>query len=151
MICYDEETIETGMRRAYWFAESSHDPDTKTGCAIFRRGMQIAGASNRIPPRITVTPERTARPEKYNWIEHCERRAIYSFYGNLTEFQDATMYLNWFPCADCARAIVAVGITKLVYVAKGDRKNDPRYGFDKSWEILQAGGVRLVEYKKEQQ
>ena len=146
-----KETLRVGMDRAKWFSESSHDPDTKTGCAIFKDGVNITGGSNRIPTRIVVTNERITRPEKYNWIEHCERQAIYNYYGSLMDFEGSTMYLNWFPCADCARAIVSVRIAHLVYIIKEGRKNDPRYGFEKSMEILKAGNVVLVEYKEENQ
>lgn len=139
--------IELGMERAFWAAQSSHDPDTQTGCAIFdSNDCFLTVGSNRIPYPIEVTRERTTRPEKYNWIEHSERNAIYG-HDRIQDFRGATMYLNWFPCADCARAIVAVGITTLVYCIKEDRKSDPRYGFKSSEAILKAGGVTLIEYK----
>ncbi len=143
--------MDQGMERACWFAESSHDPDMQTGCAIFKDGVMLMGASNRVPTSITVTSERTTRPEKYNWIEHCERAAIYKYYGSLQDFEGATMYLNWFPCVDCARAIVAVRIARLVYVAKEERMSDPRYGFEASMKILREGNVQMVSYKKEMQ
>ena len=139
------------LRQIGW-QNLANDPDTQTGCAIYkRRGHFIGGASNRIPYPIAVTKERTTRPEKYDWIEHCERRAIYSFKGDLGELEGSTVYLNWFPCADCARAIVAVQIAKLVCVTKEERMSDPRYGFKQSMEILQAGSVELIEFKKEMQ
>lgn len=51
------------------------------------------------------------------------------------------------PCVDCARAIVAVGISELVYIIKPERIADPRYGFETSRAILEAGGMKLTEYK----
>jgi dCMP deaminase len=137
---------QKGMERAFFMAQSSHDPDTQTGCAVFDAdGVFLGGGCNRIPFPIPVTKERTTRPEKYNWIEHAERHAIYNA-GNVNRFEGATMFLNWFPCADCARAIVGVRIRELVYIIKEDRKTDPRYGFETSVAILKAGEVRLTEY-----
>lgn len=140
-------TLEFGMAKAIIASKSSHDPDTQTGCAVFdHSGVFVAVGSNRIPFPIEVTQERTTRPAKYNWIEHSERVAIYH-HPRSEDFCGATMFLNWFPCADCARAIVAVGITTLVYVMKQERWADPRYGFDTSKAILVAGGVKLVDYE----
>jgi dCMP deaminase len=47
-------------------------------------------------------------------MEHAERDAIYkaAFVGMQTE--GATLYVPWFACADCARAIIAAGITRVV-------------------------------------
>lgn len=131
----------------YIIPKLSHDPDTQTGCAIFdRNGILVTTGANRIPFPIRVTPERTTRPEKYNWIEHAERNAIYHC-ADVNFLSGSTVYLNWFPCADCARALVAVRVSRLVYVMKEDRKADPRYGFATSEAILKAGGIVLEEYK----
>lgn len=141
--------LDTGMQRAAWASRQSHDPDTQTGCAVFdHNDVFITSGSNRIPFPIEVTAERTTRPAKYNWIEHSERVAIYH-HSRPEEFRGATMFLNWFPCADCARAIVAVGFSRLVYVMKPERWADPRYGFETSKAILVAGGVKLVDYEVE--
>lgn len=144
-----KEFLKRGMERAIFASASSHDPDTQTGCAFYDSdGVFITAASNRVPFLITVTKERTTRPEKYSWIEHCERNAIYN-HGSGHQFFASTVFLNWFPCADCARALVAVNINRLVYKVKADRWADPRYGFDVSKAILEAGGVQLVDYDKE--
>lgn len=135
-----------GMERAIFASKSSHDPDTQTGCAVYdRSGVFITAGANRIPFPITITEERRTRPKKYNWIEHAERTAIFG-HGSITDFFTATMFLNWFPCADCARALVGVGISKLVYKIKADRLSDPKYGFEDAKAILQAGGVILIDY-----
>ena len=143
-----KDLLRKGMERAFWAAQTSHDPDTQTGCAFFdRNGHFLTCGANRIPFPVPVTVERTARPAKYNWIEHSERNAIYG-YDRLQEFEGSTAFLNWFPCADCARALVAVRVARLVYVIKQERWADPRYGFDTSKAILEAGGVELVNFEE---
>lgn len=140
--------LRTGMERAFWAANTSHDPDTQTGVAFFdKNGRYITSASNRIPFLITVTEERTNRPAKYNWIEHSERNAIYN-HNRIDDFRGSTVFLNWFPCADCARALVSVEVKRLVYKIKAERMSDPRYGFQDSTEIMLAGGVELIDYDK---
>lgn len=144
----DFDFLKKGMERAILAARLSHDPDTQTGCAFYDvNGVYFASGANQIPFLITVTQERTTRPKKYNWIEHSERTAIYS-YGNLADFRESTVFLNWFPCADCARALVAVEVKRLVFKIKADRMSDPRYGFQDATEILLAGGVELIDYDK---
>jgi dCMP deaminase len=137
-----------GMNAALEATKGSDDPDTQTGCAIFDVGAYnpITWDSNRLPRGIEKTVARTTRPEKYNWIEHAERNAIYGRSSH--ELVDSILFLNWFPCADCARAIVSVGIQELVYVIKEDRLADPRYGFEASKKILEAGNVKLTRYEE---
>lgn len=144
----DKRLLQRGMERAFWAANTSHDPDTQTGCAFFdEHGRFIAAAANRIPPLITVTDERTTRPAKYSWIEHAERNAIYNHW-NIIDFFRSTAFLNWFPCADCARALVSVHVARLVYLIKPERWTDPRYGFEVSKAILEAGNVELINFEE---
>lgn len=138
-----------GMAAAVEASKYSDDPDTQTGCAIFESATDwnyLTSGSNRLPRGIEKTQERITRPEKYNWIEHAERTAIYGQRAH--DLSDGIMFLNWYPCADCARAIVAVGLSELVYIIKPERMSDPRYGFEASTKILQAGGVKLTPYEE---
>jgi len=59
---------------------------------------------------------RHGRPLKYSWTEHAERNAIYNAAANGHPTKACTMYLQWYPCADCARAIIQSGIIRLVCV-----------------------------------
>jgi dCMP deaminase len=57
---------------------------------------------------------RHQRPDKYLYTEHAERNAIYNAASHGASTKDCTMYLMWFPCTDCARAIIQSGIKELV-------------------------------------
>lgn len=124
----------------------SHDLDTQTACIIVDRlGCVVARAANRIPDGVEVKPERLARPAKYTWIQHAERRAVCIAADQGRSTALATMYLNWFPCVDCAQVIAQAGIRRL-YAHKAQyeaRKDDPRYGFAEAMAILQESGVRV--------
>lgn len=138
-----------GMDYAHKAAQSSDDPDTQVGCAIFNEfDMFAAWGTNKLPKGIEKTPERVTRPAKYDWIEHAERNAIYSTQYKLANFVNGTVYITWFPCCDCAKALVEIGIKRLVYNLKEDRMNDPRYKFDVSKAVLEAGGVELIKYEE---
>ena len=89
--------------------------------------------------------ERHQRPNKYEWTEHAERNAIYNAARSGVNINNSTMYLKWFPCTDCARAIIQSGIKKLV-CEKPDF-SDKRWGpkFKIAHEMLNECNI-TIEY-----
>lgn len=124
----------------------SDDPDTQTACIIVSRGCIPVRGANRLPGDLAKTPERLTRPAKYSWIQHAERNAITRAADEGVPTCNAVMYLNWFPCSDCATDIVAAGIRELHcdQAAYEARKDDPRYGFAQAMEKLTEAGVRII-------
>lgn len=55
-----------------------------------------------------------ASGEKFFWVEHGERNAIYNAARIGISLRNCTIFINRYPCADCARAIIQSGITKVV-------------------------------------
>ncbi|MBY5348496.1 deoxycytidylate deaminase [Rhizobium leguminosarum] len=113
----------------------SYDPHRKVGAVVVdANGNVIAGGANAPPPVFGLSRQETEAaisqdPSwKYFMLEHAERNAIYAARDKGVSLVGATMYGTLFPCADCARAIVAAGIVKLV-VSTAD--SDPRR--DEKW------------------
>ena len=52
--------------------------------------------------------------EKYYWIEHAERNAIYNAARRGTIMKSCKIYVPWMPCADCARAIIQTGVAEVI-------------------------------------
>ncbi len=102
------------LLRAYEEAAASPDPSTQNGAVVVSSEGGFVAACNGFPRGVSVSNERLARPEKYDYMEHAERNVIYACakYGYCTE--DATMYAPWFACVDCARAIIQAGIVRVV-------------------------------------
>ena len=71
-----------------------------------------------VPGTVEVTDERISRPHKYTYIEHAERTAIYRAALTGTATHGATLYQIWFPCVDCARAVISAGIKEIVGIKK---------------------------------
>jgi dCMP deaminase len=96
----------------------SKDRSRKTGAVIVdARNVLIAVGWNGFPRGLNDdAPERHDRPAKYQWTEHAERNAIYNAAASGNSTTGCRMYLSWYPCADCARAIIQAGITELVAV-----------------------------------
>jgi len=96
----------------------SKDRSRQTGAVIVdERNVLVSIGWNGFPRNINdYLHERHERPAKYKWTEHAERNAIYNAAANGHPTKNCTMYLPWYPCADCARAIIQSGITKIVCV-----------------------------------
>lgn len=136
----DKEFIEAAKK----YAQHSPDPSRKTGCLIVREGgVGIAGC-NEFPPGVKP---RLERPEKYEFIEHAERNAIYNCARYGYALDGATIYLTWFPCAPCARALVCSGIKRLVGYEPD--WTEERYGFKDALIILEEGGVTISFLERE--
>jgi dCMP deaminase len=123
------------MRLLPAIAERSHDPHTKTSCLVVGPDGEIRSSGYNGFPRGCADDdhlERLERPEKYFWIEHAERNAIYNAARVGIPLKGCTMYLSWLPCMDCARAIIQAGIVRLVCdkITTDSRINDPKWAAD---------------------
>lgn len=98
---------------AYKEATNSPDPSTQNGAVIVSYSGTMSDC-NRFPDMVKVPSERLERPLKYQFIEHAERNAIYKCAKFGVSCQGATMYVPWFACSDCARAIIQAGISHVV-------------------------------------
>lgn len=105
------------MNLARQVAKQSDDFDKHVGCCVVMpNGKSWIPGVNRLPMGIEHQTERVNKPGKYDWIEHAERNAIYAAARHGFKLMGATMYIPWFPCIECARAIIQAGITTLVCV-----------------------------------
>lgn len=101
-------------------AEWSKDRSTGVGAVIVdpKTRTVVSLGYNGFPRGIDDdVEERHERPKKYLWTEHAERNAIYQASRSL---RGCTLYTPLFPCADCARAIIQSGITRVVTVRPED-------------------------------
>lgn len=133
--------LEMAALVASWSKDS-----TKVGCVIVDTSRTVLGVGyNGLPRNVSEMPGRTERPAKYLWTEHAERNALYNALRSGTSLLGAIMYLNWYPCADCARGIIQSGIATIV---AGQKPNfdDPTWGaqFMVVAVMLKEAGVRVI-------
>jgi dCMP deaminase len=104
------------MNLAEAVALKSKDQSTKLGTVIVGPDHEIRATGYNSFPRgiIDDVQERQERPAKYKWFEHSERNAIYNAARHGVSLDDCVLYCTWPPCTDCARAIIQVGISKIV-------------------------------------
>lgn len=104
------------LKGCYWVSEKSKDPSTKIGCILINQNNRIISCGyNGIPKGLEDSDNRlNNRTEKYKFVEHAERNCIYSAAQHGISTLNSTLYINGYPCCDCARAIISAGINKIV-------------------------------------
>ena len=118
----------------------SKDESTQIGAVIVGKDNEILSTGYNSFPRglDDSKKERQERPEKYFWIEHAERNAIYNAARIGVSLKNSTIYLtSGVPCMDCARAIVNVGIQVVWCKKECTTKNKEK------WEESQEKSMRL--------
>jgi dCMP deaminase len=155
-----EPQVFTAEGRADWdarfmglarhIAEWSKDRSRRVGCVIVGPDCVIrATGYNGFPRGLDDEPAwRHDRPAKYQWTEHAERNAIYNAARLGVSLSGCNMYLPWFPCVECARAIVQVGIHELI--CEPYDAADPVWGtaFETAAAILREGNVSMRYYPR---
>jgi dCMP deaminase len=144
------------LRLALEVSTWSKDRSTQVGAVIVGEDRTPGPYGYNGLPRIIddEKEERHARPTKYDWTEHAERNAIYNAARMGVALKGSTIYVTHIPCADCARAIIQVGIVRMVADA-----SCMEGGFAERWskdaettrEMLAEASVPidLVEVKQE--
>lgn len=117
MDTWDKRWMDMADLVATW----SKDNSRKIAAVVVdSRNVLVSIGWNGFPRGIDDTvSERSERPAKYLWTEHAERNAIYNAAANGIKLGGCRMYIPWYPCSDCARAIIQSGITQL-YCAEPD-------------------------------
>jgi len=120
--------------------------NTKVGCIILDQEKSTRSTGYNGAPRGCSADEGDSRgadkPEKYFWIEHAERNAIYNAARSGTPLKDCVLLVTHPPCMDCARAIVQVGI-KIVISKVPDEKFISTWSenFERSIQLFKECGV----------
>jgi len=139
----DQVVPGANMQKAFRASALSPNRIRKVGAIlVLRDGMEIA-TCNRFPPGVRDIEERHAGDGRLVWMEHAERLAIFEAARRGLATEGAHLTSTFFPCIDCARAIVGAGIGYLDTVPPAF--DDPIWGasFYSSRLILQEGDVQI--------
>ena len=124
----------------------SKDPSRGVGCVIVSESRQIISTGfNGLPRGIEDRPDRLVRPVKYDLICHAEMNAIVQCARNGVSPIGCVLYSTFFPCINCALAIIQSGVATIVtYDVTAD---DARWleSITKSRAVFDEAGVRMVE------
>lgn len=142
MNSWDRKFIHLAEQISCW----SKDPNTAVGCVVVGPDREIRSTGyNGVPRGVVDKESRYERPEKYLWVEHAERNAIFHAARTGTSLKGCTLYTTHYPCCDCARAIVQSGIAKVV-VNDSPNMSCPTWGesFRAASQMFVESGVQLI-------
>ena len=126
----------------------SKDPNTQVGACIVSPEKKIIGVGyNGFPigcsdDELPWEREGDWIDTKYPYVCHAELNAILN--SSLPSLKGATLYVALFPCNECAKAIIQVGIKKVIYLSNKYKDTDATKA---SVKMLEAAGVELKELK----
>ena len=129
-------------------ASWSEDRDFQVGCVIVGAGHEVRALGYNGLPR-GVRAEDDARfdrasGEKFFWIEHAERNAIYNAARAGVDVLGCTVYVNRFPCADCGRAIIQSGLVRVICPPIPEADGALDHSFQVSHRMLEEAGIPIV-------
>ncbi len=111
-------------------AGRSKDPNTQVGACIVSQDNRVLscgynGAPNNFPDE-KFPWEREGKPleTKYMFVCHAEANAIDNFRGYKKEFEGARIYVDLFPCNECAKKIIQSGIKEVIYLSDKYKDTD---------------------------
>ncbi len=110
------------MAIAQLSAQRSKDPNTQVGACIVNNKKRIIGIGyNGFPTgcsddELPWGREGKFLETKYPYVCHAEMNAITNA-SNKPELDGATIYVSLFPCNECAKLMVQVGIKEVVYLS----------------------------------
>lgn len=139
---WDRRFMDLARHVAQW----SKDPSTKVGAVLVGHDRrEIALGYNGFPPRVNDTSGRLAdRDTKYRLTQHAERNAL-----DNARFDPSggTLFVTFFPCCECAKSIVSLGLARVVTMYPDTREP---WREQAAWStlILREGGVRIDVFRE---
>lgn len=104
-------------------AMRSKDPSTQVGACIVGADNRILsigynGAPNGFDDNaFPWSREGENLNTKYPYVCHAEMNAILNYRGSRKDLEGATIYVDLFPCNECAKMIIQSGIKKVIYLS----------------------------------
>ena len=126
-------------------AHRSKDPNTQVGaCIVDSNNIILSTGYNGFPYCCSDDDypwEREGDDTKYNYVVHAELNAILNARGK--DLHGAKLYVDLFPCNECAKAIIQSGIAEVVYLY--DKYADSAATIA-SKKMLTSAGVKLTRF-----
>ncbi len=105
-------------------AMRSKDPSTQVGACIVSNSNRILSVGyNGAPNGFNDDQFPWAREAennldtKYPYVCHAELNAILNYRGSKKDLENAKLYVDLFPCNECAKIIIQSGIKEVVYLS----------------------------------
>lgn len=123
-------------------AKRSKDPNTQVGaCIVSSDNIILSTGYNGFPAGCSDDEypwEREGKATKYPFVVHAELNAILNAGGR--SLRGARIYVDLFPCNECAKAIIQSGIVEVIYLSDKYADTDSTCA---SKRMLASAGVAL--------
>lgn len=124
----------------------SKDPNTKVGACIVDENKKVVSIGyNGMPANIDESKLSWNKGEgldsKYLYVCHAELNAILN--ARKENLKGCTIYVTLFPCNECTKALIQVGIKQVVYLSnkyEGTTENIA------STKMLNLAGIAVRQY-----
>ena len=119
----------------------SKDPNTQVGACIVSEDNRILSIGYNGTPNGYLDEcfpwQRDGKPlnTKYMYVVHAERNAILNYRGNRRDFENAKIYVDLFPCNECAKEIIQAGIKEVIYLSDKYSETDETIASKKLFNI----------------
>lgn len=133
----------------------SKDPNTQVGACIVGNDNRILSIGYNGTPNGFQDDEfpwdREGSPleTKYMYVCHAEMNAIINYRGSRKELEDAKVYVDLFPCNECAKIIIQSGIKEVVYLSDKYNGTDGNIASKKMFDICGVKYRQIKEKNKE--
>ncbi len=146
---FDEHWHRRFLDLSEQIATWSKDPSRGVGAVIVSPSKQIVSTGfNGLPRGVEDRPERLERPVKYDLIVHAEMNAIIQCARNGVSPIDCAIYSSFFPCVNCAIAVVQAGIRTVVTYLPESGDDHWLESIDKSRVVFDEAGVEFLELER---
>ena len=125
-------------------SKRSKDPNTQVGaCIVDQNNVILTTGYNGFPKGCSDDEfpwDREGENTKYPYVVHAELNAILNASGK--DLKGARIYVDLFPCNECAKAIIQSGIKEVIYLSD---KYANTSATQASKLMLTTAGVRLTQ------
>ncbi len=110
-------------------AMRSKDPSTQVGACIVSENNRILSIGYNGAPNgfhdddFPWAREGNPLDTKYMYVVHAERNAILNYRGSRKDLEGSKIYVDLFPCNECAKEIIQSGIKEVVYLSDSFKSN----------------------------
>lgn len=128
----------------------SKDPNTQVGACIVDDNNRILSIGYNGTPNgfddscFPWNRDGSKLEVKYTYVCHAELNAILNYHGARHDLVGSTIYVDLFPCNECAKAIIQSGIKEVIYLSDKYHNEDNAIA---SRRLFDACGVKYHEIK----
>lgn len=135
-------------------AMRSKDPSTQVGACIVGNDNRILSIGYNGTPNgfdddnFPWAREGCPLETKYLYVCHAEMNAILNFRGSSRELEGAKIYVDLFPCNECAKLIIQSGIKEVIYLSDKYKDTDGTIASKKLLDECKVN-YRQIKFEKE--